>query len=250
MSAPETSFRGKRRFRPTLWATVAAIPAMIILVGLGTWQVQRLEWKREQIELRQERAKAPAIAIAEALDAPNEREFVHVEATGRFRHDKELYLAARSLNRNVGLHIITPFEMTDGRVLLVNRGWVPSDKRDPETRSEGQMEGELTIGGLLRLGGWKGYNFVKPENDPAKNFWFYVDFEAMTAATGLENVIATAYLDAGPAKNPGEFPIGGQTRITLPNDHFQYALTWYALALILAVIYFVYHFRPEDEPSD
>ena len=249
MSAPETSFRGKRRFRPTLWATVAVIPAMIILLGLGTWQVQRLEWKREQIELRQERAKASPIAIAEVLEAPDEKEFFHVEATGRFRHDKELHLAARSLNGNVGLHIVTPFEMTDGRFLLVNRGWVPSAKRDPATRSEGQVDGEVTIGGLLRLGGWKGYNFVKPENDPAKNFWFYVDFEAMTAASGLENVVSTAYLDAGPAKNPGGFPIGGQTRINLRNDHFQYALTWYALALILAAVYFVFHFRPEDETS-
>lgn len=249
MSAPETSFRGKRRFRPTLWATVAVIPAMIILLGLGTWQVQRLEWKREQIELRQERAKAPPITISEVLEAPDEKEFFHVEAIGRFRHDKELHLAARSMNGNVGLHIITPFEMTDGRILLVNRGWVPSDLRDPATRSEGQTDGEVTIGGLLRLGGWKGYNFVKPENDPAKNFWFYVDFEAMTAASGLENVISTAYLDAGPAKNLGGFPIGGQTRINLRNDHFQYALTWYALALILAAVYFIFHFRPEDETS-
>ncbi len=249
MSAPETSFRGKRRFRPTFWATVATIPALIILLGLGTWQVQRLEWKREQIELRQERANAPAVAIAEVLDAPEEKEFFHAEATGRFHHDKELHLAARSLNGNVGMHILTPFEMADGRFLLVNRGWVPSDRRDPATRSEGQLEGEVTVGGLLRLGGWKGYNFVKPDNDPAKNFWFYVDFEAMTAASGLENVIATAYLDAGPAENPGGFPIGGQTRIILRNDHFQYALTWYAMALILVVVYFVYHYRPEEEPS-
>ena len=250
MSAPETSFRGKRRFRPTFWATVAVVPAMIILLGLGTWQVQRLQWKQEQIELRQERANAPAVEIADVLDAPTEKEFFHVEVTGRFRHDKELHLAARSLNGNVGLHILTPFEMADGSVLLVNRGWVPSAKREPETRSEGQIEGEVTIDGLLRLGGWKGYSFIKPENDPVKNFWFYVDFGAMTVASGLENVISTAYLDAGPMKNPGGFPIGGQTRIALRNDHVQYALTWYALALILAAVYFVFHYRPEDEPAD
>lgn len=247
MSAPETSLGGKRRFKPTFWATVATIPALIIMFGLGTWQVQRLEWKRDQVELRQERSQAPAIPIDDVLQALDGKEFFNVGATGRFLHDRELYLAARSLNGNVGQQIITPFEMTDGRVLLVNRGWVPSESRDPATRSEGQIEGEIAIEGLVRSGGWKSYDFIRPDNDPAKNFWFYVDFEAMSAATGLENVIQTTYLDAGPAKNPGGFPIGGQTRVQLRNDHFEYAITWYALGLILMVIYFVYHYRPEDE---
>ncbi|WP_282607548.1 SURF1 family protein [Pelagibius sp. Alg239-R121] len=247
MSAPESSFGGKRRFRPSFWATAVTIPALIILLGLGTWQVQRLQWKQEQIELRQERAHAPVVPVSEVLDVPAEKEFFHVEVTGRFLHDKELYLAARSLNGNVGQHIVTPFQMSDGRVLLIDRGWVPSEKRDPETRSEGQIQGDGTVDGLLRLGGWKGYDFIRPDNDPAKNFWFYVDFEAMAVATGLENMIQTAYLDAGPAENAGGYPIGGQTRITLRNDHFQYVLTWYALALILAAVYFVYHFRPEEE---
>ncbi len=247
MSAPETPLGGKRRFKPTFWATVATIPAMIIMLGLGTWQVQRLEWKREQVELRQERSLAPAIALDSVLAEPEDKEFFNVGVTGRFLHNKELYLAARSLNGNVGQQVITPFELTDGRVLLINRGWVPSEKRDPATRSEGQIEGERDIEGLVRFGGWKGYDFIRPDNDPVKNFWFYVDFDAMTAASGLENVIQTAYLDAGPAANPGGFPIGGQTRVKLRNDHFEYAVTWYALGLILAVIYFVYHYRPEED---
>ena len=69
----------------------------------------------------------------------------------------------------------------------------------------------------------------------------------MTAATALQNVIQEAYLDAGPAENPGGFPIGGQTRVKLRNDHFEYAVTWYALALILAAVYFFYHYRPEED---
>lgn len=247
MSAPESYPTGKRRFRPSFWATVVTVPTLAILLGLGIWQVQRLEWKREQIELRQERAQAPAVPIADVLAAPAGKEFVHVAVTGQFLHDKELYLAARSRNGNVGQHIVTPFVMPDGRILLIDRGWVPSEKRDPATRAEAQIAGEITLDGLVRFGGWKGYDFIRPDNDPVKNFWFYVDFAAMTAATGLENVVSTAYLDAGPAVNPGGFPIGGQTRITLRNDHFAYALTWFAMAVILMAVYFIYHYRSDEE---
>ena len=70
----------------------------------------------------------------------------------------------------------------------------------------------------------------------------------MAAASGL-GFRTDLYLDAGAAPNPGGFPIGGQTRINVPNDHLQYAVTWALLALALVVIYVIYHLKPAAEPK-
>ena len=113
--------------------------------------------------------------------------------------------------------------------------------------AEGQIAGILDLEGLLRTDGWKGADFVKPDNKPAERAYYWIDIPVMAESAGLTNAVREVYLEAGPAKNPGGFPIGGQTRIHLRNDHLQYAITWYALAIILAVIYGVFSYRPVEE---
>ena len=249
MSAPESFNRGKRRFRPTFWATVCTIPALIILIGLGTWQVQRLHWKEDQIVLRQERSQGPGIALPNGFPDPLAIEFTRVKLAGTFLHDQEFYLGARTENGRVGLNIVTPFVLDDGRVILFNRGWVPENKRDPATRAEGQLEGEVEIEGLLRTDGWKGVDFAKPPNSPEKRFYFWLDLPVMAGYVDTP-IITEVYADAVASDIPGGLPIGGQTRIQLTNDHLQYAVTWYAFAVILLVIYFLFHYRPEDDASE
>ncbi|KKJ78054.1 hypothetical protein WH95_04855 [Kiloniella litopenaei] len=230
------------------------IPVVIIAIALGTWQLSRMEWKKEQIALRTDRASAAAVSFTETYPGevadPQADEFINVWVEGEFLHDKELIMGARSLDRQLGVQIITPFAMTDGRQILINRGFVPSDLKDPAARPEGQIEGTVKLEGLLRVGGWKGYEFVRPENDPEDNFWFYTDIKEMSQKTGLSNPVMSVYLDAGPAENPGGYPLGGQTRIELVNNHLEYVITWYAMALILAVIYFIYHYRPVEKRED
>src|SRR3546814_20501920 len=97
-------------------------------------------------------------------------EFTRVRLEGRFLHDDEFYLGARTDNGRVGLNVVTPFRLDDGRVILVNRGWVPENRRDPATRAEGQPAGEVAVEGLLRTDGWKGFDFAKPPNDTAEGF--------------------------------------------------------------------------------
>lgn len=236
-----------RRFRPSLWPTLFTVPALIVLVALGVWQVQRLHWKESLIAERQMRSGLSAAALPERLAAPEDLEYTPISVRGRFRHDHELYLAARTMNGRVGLHVVTPFELQDGRTLLIDRGWIPDGRRDPATRAEGQLPGLVEVTGLARLPGWKGYDWLQPDNQPEENLWFWVDPPAMAAAAGLPEVIEGLYLEAGPAENPGGWPRGGQTRIELPNDHLQYALTWFALAIALLVIYLVYHLRRDSE---
>ncbi|WP_193367321.1 SURF1 family protein [Pelagibius marinus] len=250
MSAPESfgGGGGKRRFRPTLWATVFTIPALIILLGLGTWQVQRLYEKEEQIVLRHERSQPPGMELPAGFPDPGALEFTRVNLKGRFLHDQEFYLGARTESGRVGLNVVTPFELDDGRTLLVNRGWVPEAKRDPATRAEGQLEGEVEIAALLRTDGWKGIDFAKPPNEPEERFYFWLDLPVMADYVDRP-IIEDMYADAVESDIPGGLPIGGQTRIQLKNDHLEYAITWYSFAVILAVIYFLFHYRREEEPS-
>lgn len=240
-----------RRFRPTLWPTLITIPALMVLIAMGVWQLERLEWKEALIHERQSRSQAPAILLPDNLGDPADLAFQNVRLRGRFLHDREFYLAARTLEGRVGLHVVTPLALQDGRVVLVDRGWIPEGRRDPATRSAGQLPGELELTGLVRLPGWKGYSWLRPDNQPGENLWFWVDPTAMAAAAGLvpvaAEIVAEVYLDAGPADNPGGWPVGGQTPIDLPNDHLQYAITWFALALSLVVIYVLYHLRRDSD---
>ncbi len=234
-------------FRPTFWPTVITVPSLIILVGLGVWQLQRHQEKTAMIAERSERTAAAPVALPGPDDDIAGLEFRRARATGTFLHDRELYLAARSLNGNPGYHVVTPLQLRDGRRLMVDRGWVPLDRKDPATRGEGQLAGPVTIDGVVRLPGRQ--NWLVPDNDPATNVWFWMDLPAMAATTGTAPAaLAPVYLDAGPAANPGGYPLGGQTRLNLPNDHLQYAITWFLLAAALAVIYVVYHTR-RDPPA-
>jgi len=229
--------------KPLLWPTLMTLPAVLGALALGTWQVQRLNWKNELIAERQTRRDAPPLtALPDRFD-PAQHEFRKVRVTGRFQHEKEMYLAARSFRGNAGYHVITPLAMFPGHV-LVNRGWIPLDRKSPETRKPGNPEGEVAVEGYLRAE--TGPGWFTPKNEPDKNFWFFVDVAAMAKAHGIGKV-EPFYIEAGPAENPGGFPVGGITRFELPNDHLQYAITWYAMAVIGIVIYLLYHRRRARE---
>ena len=249
IEAGTTAGGARKRFRPTFWATVFTIPSLVILLALGTWQVQRLDWKEGEIAKRQERSQGPGIELPASFPDPDALEFTRVALSGSFVHDEEFYLGARTQNGNVGLNVVTPFQLDDGRTLLVNRGWVPQEMREPATRAEGQLAGPLKIDVLLRTDGWKGVAFAKPPNKPEERFYFWLDLQVMAEGVAAGPIITEVYGDAVASEVPGGLPIGGQTRITLKNDHLEYAITWYSFAVILAVIYFLFHYRREGEDT-
>jgi surfeit locus 1 family protein len=231
-------------FRPTFWPTLFTVPAILFMIGLSIWQVQRLQWKEGLIAERTERTTAAPVALPPAGADLSEFEFRRVSITGTFDHAHEFYLAARSQNGNVGYWVATPFTTNQGETVLINRGWVPTERKAPEKRAEGQIAGTLTLNGIIRLPQVKTY--FQPDNEPGKNIWFTLDPKEMA---GTSNIPARTdlYVDADSTPNPGGFPIGGQTRVKLPNDHLQYAITWALLALSLAGVYVVYHLKQERE---
>jgi surfeit locus 1 family protein len=234
----------KLRFRPTLWPTLFSVPVFIVMIGLCIWQVQRLHWKENLIAERHARVAAEPVALPEVGVDPASMEYRRVRLEGTFLHDKELFLGARSLNGNVGYRVLTPFALAGGGAILIDRGWVPVERKAPDSRAEGQLAGTRAIDGIIRLAPGKAW--MQPDNEPGRNMWFFVDLPAMAAASGVD-FRTDLYVDAGPAENPGKYPVGGQTRIELPNDHLQYAITWGLLAAALAVIYVLYHLKLERE---
>lgn len=221
--------------RAKRWVIFIAIPGILIMLALGSWQVQRLMWKNETNAFRLARTQSEAIALPGEIENVGAMLFRPVWLEGRFQHDKEMFLAARSYRSNPGYHVITPFERRDGTMVLINRGWISLARRDPATRAEGQIEGEVRIDGLLTTGNEPGW--MTPDNVPDENFWYWIDLPSLAAKAGIT---PRDYLvDAGPAANPGGFPVGGQTNTELRNAHVQYVVIWYAFAIILGVITFL-----------
>lgn len=203
-------------------------------------------WKQGIIDERQAGYSATAVELPEHPREIDGLMWRRVKVTGHFLHDLELHLAARSLRGNVGTHVLTPLVRDSGQTVLVNRGWVPSELKDASRRAAGQSAGTVTLEGIVTPGSRKGW--FTPDNDPARGLWLWADLAAMAQTLGRP--LQPLVLDADDAPNPGGFPIGGQTRLDIPNDHLQYALTWYALAAALMVIFVLYSRRRESTEED
>jgi len=229
-------------FRPLLWPTLFTAPAVLLLLALGSWQIQRLYWKQDLIAQRQAAVSAAPGAAPQSLEDAQDMEFHHVTDEGVFLHAKEIFLGATSEAGRQGYQVLTPLLEPGGRIVFVNRGFIPAELKDPARRAAGQIAGKVRVQGLLRLPPDGKPAWFLPDNRADLNYWFWVDLPAMSAADKLDRV-ASFYIDADASPNPGGWPKGGVTRLVLPNDHLQYAITWFSLAVALLVIYVLFHRR-------
>jgi len=213
---------------------IAALAGIGVLIGLGVWQVQRLAWKRDLIERVEQRVHAPPVAAPGREQWPDvdraNSEYRRVTVRGHYRNDLETPVQAVT-ERGGGFWVLTPFVTDAGYTVLINRGFVPFPQRDPASRPQGQIEGETSVTGLLRMSE-PGGGYLRA-NDPANDRWYSRDVAAIAAAKGLSDV-APYFIDAEALHPdiPGA-PIGGLTVIAFSNNHLQYALTWFGLALLL-----------------
>lgn len=233
------------RPRP-LWQ-VAVIGALGVAMAAGfmwlcLWQVERLAWKRELIATVDARVAALPVNWAQAAALPpDQAAYRQVIVTGQFDHSRETLVQAVT-EYGGGFWVMTPLAMPDGQTVLINRGFVPTEKRDPALRPEGQVGGQVTLQGLLRLTE-PGGAFLR-RNDPAAGRWYSRDTAAIAVARGL-GAVPAYFIDAEAAAQPGALPIGGLTVIRFRNSHLVYALTWFALAAMVAagLIYLISHDR-------
>ena len=225
--------------RPKFWSTFFALAGLVVLLSLGSWQLQRLAWKNGFLEQLQSRMAAEAVVMPDDSVDLEQFEFRRVFVAGEFDHDREMYLFNRVVNGVVGGDIITPLRREGiGSHILVDRGWVPQSLRDPTTRRESQVGGIVTVEAIVR--GRPEKNLFTPDNDPARNEWYFVDPAAMAVAAGVD-APGEYFLMAVESMSGKGYPQGRGDKLSLRNDHLGYAITWYALAVVLLVVFVVYH---------
>jgi surfeit locus 1 family protein len=233
----------RKRRRSWTGLLIPALLAFVVLVGLGTWQLQRKAWKEGLIAvLNAQLASSPtALPPPAAWRSLNQQdsEYRHVSLTVTLDNaDEALVFAAPSTFRpdvkSPGYWVFTPARLADGGVVMVNRGFVPEGRQEPITRAEGQLPGPLQMVGVMR---WpETRHWFTPNDDPTHNLWFSRDPQAIAAGKGLGSV-APFYVEQESPAPLGGLPQPGKLVVNLPNNHLQYALTWYGLAIVLAATF-------------
>ena len=235
-------------YRPLVIPFLLTLTGLAVLISLGSWQLDRREWKLGLIERIEARAKGEAISFDKAKQfwaVQGDVEYYRLALTGRFLHEYERHLYGL-VNGEAGWRILTPFETQGDGVIFVDRGFVPEPYRNPATRAEGQVEGEISITALARAS--EEGSIFTPENQPAANRWFLRDVQALNRS--LPNALAARALpfmaELEPMAVPGAWPRPGVTRLKLPNRHLEYAITWFGLAASLAAVFAFFARRQLD----
>jgi surfeit locus 1 family protein len=244
--APPANPRPVRR--SVLATSLFVAAALAILLALGAWQLQRKTWKEALIATLEQRLAATAVALLApaqwgSLD-PDRDEFARVTFTAQFVNDKEALVfttgsSMRGDTSGPGYWVFAPARLGDGHVVMVNRGFVPEGKQDPATRRDGAVSGPIAITGVLRWPEPPG--LFTPAADPGRNIWFNRDSSAMATAKNIVDA-APFYVEMESPVPPGGLPHPGRVQPNLPNNHFQYALTWLGLAAVLVGVYAAWMF--------
>ena len=236
--------------RPTLITSLVAGAALVVLLGLGFWQLDRQAWKTELLADLEARAAAPALELPPVF-RPEDLQYRRARLAGSFLPGTLLRSAPRNLNKKPGFYFYAPFELTDGRKIVVELGWLP--QAAAEAGPAALPAGPQSFEAILIRDGWRGTSWLRPANDPAKNVWHYVDSLEMATAAGLDLPVTGLYAVALPGALPPDL-LGGRLRprqpgLDVPNNHLEYAITWFALAAILVVIFVLYHRRRDASPT-
>jgi surfeit locus 1 family protein len=215
----------QQRFRRYWWLGI--FPT--ISAYLGVWQVQRLEWKKGVLEKINNNFNQPSVPLPSDFNPAdvNENEYKKYSVRGHYLYDRELYLMMRPFEGKIGNHLITPFVRADtGDTILINRGWAPREYSSP---IPDQIKDE-TVVGIMR-GSEKGGSFSAVNNQQV-NEWFWRDIPTMASVSGAKEIYLEALRDP---KSEG-YPIGGITKVAIPNNHLNYAVTWFSLSAALTAM--------------
>ncbi|EJM97747.1 SURF1 family protein [Herbaspirillum sp. YR522] len=214
----------------------------VVFAALGTWQVYRLQWKLDliaKVDARVHAAPTPAPGPAQwpQVSAASD-EYRRVALSGRYLYSKTVAVQATT-ELGSGSWLLTPLQTETGELVLVNRGFVSIAPIRLIASTAPDARAKSSVTGLLRMSETGG-GFLR-ENASAENRWYSRDVQAIASARGL-GTVAPYFVDADRASSQAdaanapdaEKPVGGLTVIAFHNSHLVYALTWYALALMIA----------------
>lgn len=233
-------------------AGVMMLAGLAVLIALGTWQLTRHAEKRDLIARIVEKGAAAPVPLDRAVAAWKrgaDVEYLRVRLAGRYLAENERHLFAAE-NGKVGWHVYTPFStgfqhvVFAPKLVMVNRGFVPDELRDPARRAEAQPTGPVTIIGYLRMPPEAKAPFDN-ENDAAGNRWYWRDLKGMIASLPKERLPKHApflpfFIEVEATPGATGWPRGGATRLEIPNRHLEYAFTWYGLAATLVCVFGVW----------
>jgi len=234
------------------WGTILTIMSLMILCALGSWQIDRLGWKEDLLA---------RIAVEQAVDANTvdlsgvvlgedmilKRGFLK----GRYAHDKAILIRPRTFDGASGYHVFTPFEVSGGSApILVNRGWIPIERDRGEGHVMTQPTQEIVITGILKP--VPKVNMFVSKNAPDKDAWYRIDLEQIARAKGVSHLSDSLFYVEQELAGGGvdSYPIPAASHIALNNNHLQYALFWFFLAVMMVVVYVFRFIVPQLRPKD
>ena len=202
---------------------------IFVFIGLGTWQIIRLNWKNNLILEIENSLKNPPVELAQS----NKENFLKIKTSGSIDFDKQIYLYNLNESGTPGFEVINPITIGDEN-FLINRGWIPFEKKGTK---EINVFDQKNIIGTLKLQGRK--NIFKPDNDLDENYWFSLNREDILKFTGKNFSKYIIYLD-------GNYQLPRPKKITanISNNHQKYAITWFSLALSILLLYL--YFRKKN----
>ena len=202
---------------------------ILVFIGLGTWQIIRLNWKNNLILEIENSLKNSPVELAQS----NKENFLKIKTSGSIDFDKQIYLYNLNESGTPGFEVINPIVIGEENY-LINRGWIPFEKKGTQ---EINVFDQKNIIGTLKLQGRK--NIFKPDNDLDENYWFSLNREDILKFTGKNFSKYIIYLD-------GNYQLPRPKKITanISNNHQKYAITWFSLALSILLLYL--YFRKKN----
>lgn len=231
-TAPTLRIAGMEFARPTAVPVLMTMLLVGVCLALGIWQLQRLEWKEgllAELARAQQEEKIYKEDLPENLDALMQQNFYPIQLAGEWLHEHELHIVGRSLYGEPGFNLYTPLRIADdGRLVLVNRGWVPQNEKPKDAvQPERRPEGIVFVNGFISVP--QGGSPFLPDHDVAGNLWFWPDTPRIRIETGLELPdFVIEQVEAAPRE--GALPIARSGyEVQMRNDHLHYALMWFSL---------------------
>jgi surfeit locus 1 family protein len=226
------------RLRRLMVPALVMLPVLAVLLGLGTWQVQRLAWKTDLLARIAASEAGPARVLAPG-EAPED--YAKIAVIGRFDHGREALLGLEVRGQVLGARLLTPLLREGADPVLVDRGWVPLDRSEAPVA---RPEGEVTVEGYARPS--EAASMFSATDDPAARRFYTLDVAAIGSALGLPRVAPFALVALGPQE---ALPQPARTLPRPPNSHLGYAITWYGLALSLVGVFAAWSWRRLKEPA-